>query len=209
MISILIVDDHELVRDGMRLILETESRYMVIGEVSNGQEALTFLKQCTPDIILLDLNMPILDGLSFLKAIKQLEQRQDLNVIVLTTYNEERLVQEAIKLGAKGFLLKGTGRKNLFHTIDAVMGGETLVQQRVPEPSKEMVSNNLIDLNKREIFILEAIAKGDRSKDIASKLNIAERTVKANLTKIYNKLGVNSRAEAVAMALEKKYISIK
>ena len=126
MVKILIVDDHLIVREGIRLILETHDEYEVVGEAENGQQALMILKSVTPDLILLDLNMPILDGINFMKKLNTLETK--IPVVILTTYNENHLLLEAIELGVASYLLKDTGREKLFTTIDAALRGETLLQ---------------------------------------------------------------------------------
>lgn len=160
------------------------------------------------DIILLDLNMPVMSGLDTLKIMNK--QGITIPVIILTTYNEDELMVTGIELGAKGFLLKDTSRENLFRTLEAAIRGETLLQPEFMEKLlkfKEKKSNNNTNtknapLTEKEILILQAVAKGFKSREIAFDMGIAERTVKAHLTNIYNKLGVNSRAEAVAIAID-------
>lgn len=161
-----------------------------------------------PDIILLDLNMPVMSGLDTLKIMNK--QGITIPVIILTTYNEDELMVTGIELGAKGFLLKDTSRENLFRTLESAIRGDTLLQPEFMEKLlkfKEKKSNNYTNtktapLTEKEILILQAVAKGFKSREIAFDMGIAERTVKAHLTNIYNKLGVNSRAEAVAIAID-------
>lgn len=126
MVKIMIVDDHLIVREGIRLILETADDYEIVGEAENGQQALEVLQTIVPDLILLDLNMPILDGLNFMKKLRNIG---DITlIIILTTYKEKQLLAEAVSLGAASYLLKDTGREKLFSTIDAAIRGETLLQ---------------------------------------------------------------------------------
>jgi two-component system, NarL family, response regulator YdfI len=213
-IKVFIVDDHLVVREGLKLILETNERFEVAGEAENGEAALTFLETQSPDIILLDLNMPILNGLDTIKALNA--RQSSIPVIILTTYNEDELMIKGLELGAKGYLLKDTGREDLFRTIESAIRGETLLQPEImakllgakERKSKVLTPFEATKLTEKEIFILQATAKGYRNKDIAFDMGIAERTVKAHLTNIYNKLGVNTRTEAVAVALESRMIHL-
>lgn len=204
--KVLIVDDHLVVREGLKLILETNDLFQVIGEANNGKMALEIIGNLQPDIILLDLNMPVMSGLETLKVMN--EQAIQIPVIILTTYNEDNLMVKGIELGAKGFLLKDTSREDIFRTLESAIRGETLLQPDVMEKIlkyKKEKSNRFsqrLSLTDKELFILQAVAKGFKSKEIAFDMGIAERTVKAHLTNIYNKLGVNSRAEAVAVAID-------
>ena len=210
----LIVDDHLVVREGLKLILETNELFQVIGEAENGEEALEFIKNETPDVILMDLNMPIMSGLDTIKALN--DRQIFIPIIILTTYNEDELMIKGLELGAKGYLLKDTGREDLFRTIESAIRGETLLQPEImaklmgtrEKKSKVIVPNEATNLTEKELFILQATAKGYRNKDIAFDMGIAERTVKAHLTNIFNKLGVNTRTEAVAVAFEQGFIHL-
>lgn len=206
MIKIMIVDDHLIVREGIRLILETEDHYEVIAEAENGQQALDVLQQMTPDLILLDLNMPILDELNFM--IKLRNEGRTIPIIILTTYKEKELLAEAVSLGAASYLLKDTGREKLFSTIEAAMRGETLLQPEMlkllMEAQAEKHTPSL--LTNKEVLILQALARGFKNSEIANELHVAERTVKSYLTTIYSKLNVKTRAQAVVVAMEKSYI---
>ncbi|MFC4323718.1 response regulator [Litchfieldia salsa] len=212
--KVLIVDDHLVVREGLKLILETNERFEVVGEAENGEEALTFIETHKPDVLLLDLNMPVLNGLDTIKAL--IDRKVSIPVIILTTYNEDNLMIKALELGAKGYLLKDTGREDLFRTIDSAIRGETLLQPEMmsillgaqEKRSKNQFSFEAIKLTEKELFILQATAKGFRNKEIAFDMGIAERTVKAHLTNIYNKLGVNTRTEAVAVSIERGLIHL-
>ncbi|MEN4099480.1 MAG: response regulator transcription factor [Anaerolineaceae bacterium] len=166
-----------------------------------------------PDVILMDLRMPGIDGLT---AIERLQAEQPhIAVVILTTYNEDHLLIRGLRAGARGYLLKDTGRQALFDAIRAAARGETLLTQDIiarllaqtslppaaaPTPSVDA------RLTERELEVLAAVARGDRSKEIAYHLRITERTVKAHLASIYNKLGVDSRTAAVAIALQKGLI---
>ncbi|SET10904.1 response regulator transcription factor [Paenibacillus sp. NFR01] len=215
MINLLIVDDHFVVREGLKMILETSDRYNVVGEAANGEEALDMIGRLKPDVVLMDLNMPVLSGLEAMKGIKH--RGWDVPVIILTTYNEDDLMISGLALGAKGYLLKDTDRENLFRNIESAVRGETLlsadVMQRViaarEMPKQEQpVPTDADLLTDKERTILLHVARGFKSKEIACDMGIAERTVKAHLTSIYNKLGVDSRPQAVAAALEKGLIKM-
>jgi len=206
---VLIVDDHQIVREGLRLILETEPRIEVIGEASDGAEALDLAASQAPDVILMDLRMPGMDGLT---AIEHLQRKHlDVAVVILTTYNEDNLMLQGLRAGAKGYLLKDTDRRTLLNTIQAAARGETLLTADVisrllthtSNPVASSRTSGSLDLSKRELQVLAAAAVGERNKEIAVRLGISERTVKAHLTSIYNKFGVDSRAAAIAVAAQR------
>jgi NarL family two-component system response regulator YdfI len=210
MIKILIADDHLIIRQGLRLILETENDFELIGEASDGNEAVSLCKKLKPDVVLMDLRMPNMDGLS---AIEKLRAEQPhIAVVILTTFNEDDLMLRGLQAGARGYLLKDTDRNTLFDTIRAAARGETLLKpefmarvlaQANVSSTTEIKTNDLVNLTEREQEVLAAVARGERSKEIAFQLGISERTVKAHLASIYNKLGVDSRAAAIAVAAQK------
>ncbi len=215
MIRILIADDHLVVREGLQLILSMEDDLEVVGEAPNGETAVLLTGELQPDVILMDLRMPGIGGLAAIEQI--LAQWPQMAIVILTTYNEDELMIRGLQAGARGFLLKDTGREALFHTIRAASRGETLLQpdvitrimahtgQTPPPPSPEPSAQTL--LTGREHEVLTAVARGDRNKEIALQLGITERTIKAHLTNIYNKLGVDSRAAAVSVAIQQGLIS--
>ena len=207
MIKILIADDHFIIRQGLRLILETESDFELVGEASDGAEALNLCKKLKPNVVLMDLRMPNMDGLT---AIEKLRVEQpEIAVVILTTFNEDELMFRGLRAGARGYLLKDTDRSTLFDTIRAAARGETLLKpeimarvlSQVNTPGTE--SNEQVNLTDRELEVLEAVARGERSKEVAYHLGISERTVKAHLASIYSKFGVDSRAAAIAVAAQK------
>ncbi|MCM3748852.1 response regulator transcription factor [Paenibacillus pasadenensis] len=210
--KILIVDDHFVVREGLKLILETEEKYEVIGEAANGNEALRFMESSIPDLVLMDLYMPQMNGLETMETM--IERGIDIPVVILTTYNEDEWMMRGLSLGAKGYLLKDTGREHLFRTIDAALRGETLLQQDIlsrvmavqRERLKPAANRKSQELTDKELQVLQAAAEGLRSKEIAVQLSVSERTVKAHLTSVYNKLGVDSRSQAVAVAVERGWV---
>lgn len=207
MIRVLVTDDHAIVRDGISLVLETVEGMEVVGEAANGQEALELTEKVQPDVVLMDLHMPVMDGLT---AIQHLQtQYPQIAIVILTTYNEDELMFKGLQAGARGYLLKDMDRETLIRTIMAAASGETLLQPDIltrvlsqagaqQEPSSSTPVDT--DLTERELEVLRAVATGERNKEIAYRLDISERTVKAHLTNIYNKLGVDSRAAAIAVA---------
>jgi two-component system, NarL family, response regulator YdfI len=209
MIKILIADDHLIIRQGLRLILETENDLELVGEASDGNEAISLCKKLNPDVVLMDLRMPNMDGLSAIEKLR-IEQPH-IAVVILTTFNEDELMFRGLQAGAHGYLLKDTDRNTLFNTIRAAARGETLLQPEIMArvllrsnmPTTAAKSSAPVNLTDRELEVLKAVALGGRSKEIAIQLGISERTVKAHLASIYNKLGVDSRAAAIAVAAQK------
>jgi NarL family two-component system response regulator YdfI len=208
MIKLLIADDHLIIRQGLRLILETEDDFEIVGEASDGAEALRLCASLNPDVVLMDLRMPGMDGLS---AIEKLHEVQpEIAVVILTTFNEDALMLRGLQAGARGYLLKDTDRTSLFDTIRAAARGETLLKPEIMaralnlagNPRQSGVTANA-ELTEREQEVLQAVARGERSKEVAFHLGISERTVKAHLANIYAKLGVDSRAAAIAIAAQK------
>jgi len=207
MIKILIADDHLIIRQGLRLILETENDFDLVGEASDGAEALSLCKKLKPDVVLMDLRMPIMDGLT---AIEKLRVEQpEIAVVILTTFNEDELMFRGLQAGAHGYLLKDTDRNTLFNTIRAAARGETLLKPEImarvllQANTPQAKSSGPVNLTDRELEVLASVAHGERSKEIAMHLGISERTIKAHLASIYNKLGVDSRAAAIAVAAQK------
>jgi two-component system, NarL family, response regulator YdfI len=212
-IRILIVDDHLIIREGLRLILETEAGFDLVGEASDGAEAIRLAEDLHPDIILMDLRMPGMDGLT---AIERLHVEQpDIAIVILTTFNEDDLMRRGLRAGARGYLLKDTDRQTLFNTIRAAVRGETLLRPEIltrllaqaeSKPLSPPPTAYNLELTGRERQILADVALGRRSKEIAAELGITERTVKAHLASIYSKLGVDSRAAAIAVAAQRGWL---
>ena len=204
--KVLIVDDHTIVREGIRMVLELEEGYEVVGEAANGQQAIELVQKNEPDVILLDLNMPILDGISFLRTLKNMEL--PIPCIVLTTYNEPHLLVEAVNLGVKSYLLKDAGRKVIYETIERVMNGETWFPEDIRKLIQEATSEkgNPSTLTTKERSILKLVAQGYKNKELADQLFVSEKTIKNYLTIIYEKLEVKSRTQAIAAAIERKLL---
>jgi NarL family two-component system response regulator YdfI len=214
MIRILIADDHLVVREGLQLILGMEEDLAVVGEAADGAAAVRLAGELQPDVVLMDLRMP---GMGGLEAIEQILARwPQMAIVILTTYNEDELMMRGLQAGARGFLLKDTDRETLFHTIRAAARGETLLGPEVmarlmahTDPASGPGADHADDevlLTERELEVLTAVARGERNKEIGRDLGVTERTIKAHLTNIYNKLGVDSRAAAVSVALQRGII---
>lgn len=209
-IKIVIADDHLIIRQGLRLILETEADFNLVGEAGDGAEALQVCAQTHPHVVLMDLRMPGMDGLTTIEKLRI--DQPEIAVVILTTFNEDELMLRGLQAGAKGYLLKDTTREALFNAIRAAARGETLL---APETMLRLLSQvdkpvRTVDaemtLTDREQQVLKAVSLGERSKEVAFKLGITERTVKAHLASIYNKLGVDSRAAAIAIAAQKGWL---
>lgn len=206
-IRVLIADDHLVVREGLRQILEIAPDIVLVGEARDGVEAVQQAAEVQPHVVLMDLRMPRMDGLEAIERIGELDSR--MAVVILTTYDEDELMLQGLRAGARGYLLKDVDRETLFRTIRAAARGETLLQPEVAQrifagqgtASKPSTAEKDLSLTDRELEVLTLVAHGARSKEIAAGLGITERTVKAHLTSIYNKFGVDSRAAAVALAV--------
>ena len=212
-ISVLIADDHSIVREGLKLILETTDDIEVAGEAADGAEAVRLAAELQPKVVLMDLRMPKMDGLTAIERLRALQPQ--MAVVILTTYNEDDLMRRGLKAGARGYLLKDTDRETLLNTIRAAARGETLLKPEIlarllAEPQAPPAAPRpeaAPELSEREREVLEAMARGERSKEIAARLNITERTVKAHLASIYNKLGATGgRIEALNRARELGYL---
>ncbi|MBP8921530.1 MAG: response regulator transcription factor [Micropruina sp.] len=211
MIRVLLVDDHEVVRQGLRLLLETSDEIEVVGEASDGVEALRAVADDQPDVVLMDIRMPRLDGIEATERLRV--DHPEVAVVILTTYNEDALLLRGLRAGARGYLLKDTNHRQLEHTIRAAAAGDALLQADVlarvlaspGEPGRAGVEAGPTaalpaGLTGRELEVLRLAADGLRTRDMAKALFVGERTVKAHLASIYLKLEVGTRAAAIARA---------
>lgn len=206
-IKILIVDDHVVVREGLKFILETESRLLVLDEATNGKEALDLLRINRYDLILLDIYMPVMNGIDFIS--EKTKIGNNTPVIVLTTGDDKDMLTKIIYKDVQSIILKDSTRDVLIDTIIKTYNGETIVSDEI----KNLLStygnldiNTNVKLTEKEKLVLKLVVKGETSKAIAIEICVSERTVKAHLTNIYRKLNVNSRSEAVAKAISKKIL---
>ncbi|MCL4464864.1 MAG: response regulator transcription factor [Chloroflexi bacterium] len=205
-VRVLIADDHFVVREGLRTILGTEDDLECVGEAANGQEAIDRCAELRPDVVLMDLRMPVLPGL---EAIAEIKRRwPEVAVVILTTYDDDENIVRGLRAGACGYLLKETGREALFGAIRAAARGESTLPAAVAaKVFAHLASPRAADeaahgaLSEREAAVLRLVAQGLRNKEIAVRLGLSERTIKAYVTGVFNKLGVDSRAEATAVAM--------
>ena len=213
-IRVVIADDHPVVRKGLRMTLEEfGAEIELVGESADGSAIVRLVEDVQPDVVLMDIRMPGMDGLEALEQIRASSPR--VAVVILTTYNEDALLLRGLQAGACGYLLKDCPLETLLHAIRAAARGETLLQPEMvarllkthPVPPSSLPAAapaaNVPRFSGRELEILAAIARGERSKEIAASLGLTRRTVETYLTNIYLKLEVDSRAAAVAVALEK------
>lgn len=203
-ISVLIADDHSILRQGLVSLIEDRADMTVAGEASNGREAVELWKEHRPDVTLLDLRMPELDGLSTIKAIRA--DNGNARIIVLTTFDGDEDIYRAIQAGAKGYLLKDVPREALMDCIRRVHRGDTCVPVNLAEKLAQRVGGKT--LSDREIEVLKLMAQGKSNKEIGSALFISEGTIKSHLKRIYHKLGVISRTEAIANAARRGLIQL-
>jgi NarL family two-component system response regulator YdfI len=211
MIRVMITDDHLIVREGLRLILETADDVEVVGEAVDGAECLELVSKLNPQVILMDLQMPRMDGITAIGHLRK--DFPQIAIVILTTYNEDDLMVKGLQAGARGYLLKDSSRESLLDSIHAAARGETLLKPEIlarvlspqftPKPVSSTQTESTLTLTGRELEVLQLAAKGERNKEMAYKLGITERTVKAHLQSIYQKFGVDSRAAAVAVAAGK------
>jgi NarL family two-component system response regulator YdfI len=212
-IGILIVEDHPIVREGLKLIFEMEDHFKILDEASNGKEALDFIRNKKYDLILLDISMPVMDGMEFLQEKENLGD--DTKVVILTTVDDRETINRAMEFGVNGFMLKDSTRVDMLRTTWAAIKNEVYISEEIrkilsEEVKQQDVATQTEDslLTEREAMVLTRVVQGAASKEIAIDMGITERTVKAHLTSIYRKLGVNSRAEAVAYAIVRKIVAI-
>jgi two-component system, NarL family, response regulator YdfI len=219
-IRVVIADDHLMVRKGLRLMLEEEGEDIeLVGDAADGVAAIALVEHLQPDVVVMDIRMPEMDGIAALKRIRTTWPH--VAVLLLTTYNEDELIIRGLQAGACGYFLKETPLETLLNAIRTAARGEVLIQ---PEIMARLLAHTISDaqtassssydhvlsgmeLSKREREVLAGVAQGERSKEIAARLGITERTVRAYLTNIYTKLNVDSRSSAVAVAVARGLLS--
>lgn len=200
-ITVLVVDDHPVVRDGIVGLLDGQDDLAVVGEAANGREALLHAERLDPDVILMDLRMPEMDGVT---AIRELVARgQRGAVLVLTTFDRDEDIVPAIEAGATGFLLKDTPREELFRAVRAASRGETTLAPSVAATLLGRVRETPVQLSPRELEVLALAARGNTNRAIGRAMHVSEATVKTHLLRAYDKLGVNDRTAAVVTALQR------
>lgn len=215
-VRILIADDHPIFRDGLRRLLESEPGISVVGEASDGAEALNLSRQLHPDILLLDLAMPRVPGLETLREMSRDGDKNPVRTVLLTAAAEPPQVVEALQLGARGIVLKESATQVLLQAIRTVLEGGYWVGREAVKDLKELVLDRIpkdalpaqrYGLTKREFQMVEAIVEGFSNKEIAEKFSVREDTVKHHLTSIFSKLGVSTRLELALFAIEHKMVT--
>jgi RNA polymerase sigma factor (sigma-70 family) len=223
-ISVMIVDDHPFFRQGLRRVLESEDEFEVIAEVDDGHEALRVAKQLVPNVLLLDINLPGMNGLQVARALK--DTLLDINIIMLTAYHDDQQVFHAIRAGASAYFPKDVSPRRLIEAIRLAHQGSYVVEDRVLEKpqvgtwlleqfedadkdSGDDLGSLLVPLSPREMEILQHIAQGKSNKEIAYELGISRQTVKNHMTSILRKLAVNDRTQAAIYALRRGWIRLQ
>lgn len=196
------VDDHPLLREGIAALIQAEKDMLVVGEASNGREAIEKFRSLRPDVTLMDLQMPIMNGMDAIVGIRQ--EDPQARIVVLTTYGGDVLARRALKAGASAYIVKSTIRRDLLEAIRAVhAGGRYIPQQIAAELAEHYAEDELSD---REVEVLRSVAAGMSNKMIASLLSISEATVKAHINNIMVKLGASDRTHAVSIATARGYL---
>lgn len=202
---VLLVDDHALLRTGVAKIINQEPDLRVVAEAENGADAITAFERHQPDVTLLDLRMPVMEGVEAVKQIRARDPRA--LVIVLTTYDRDDEISQALKAGAKAYVLKDISADNLIGCIRDVLAGKTYIAPAAAAKLAEGVTR--VQLTPREMATLRLLADGKSNKEIANALDISERTVKTHLAHLFEKLGVTSRTEAIKVATRRGLVRLE
>ena len=211
-IKIKITDDHSMIREGLKNLLELEGDIEVIAEAEDGEDCLNKLLTVKPDVLLLDINMPKLNGLEVLKKLK--ERKSKVKVLVLTVHNETEYLMKAVEIGINGYVLKDSESSELKKAIYAIYDGENYIQPSlIPSLNSKMIEKNedeikIDSLTKRELQVLKELAVGKFNRDIAKEMEISERTVKNHISSIFKKLDVTDRTQAAVFAIKNDLIKI-
>ncbi len=210
-IRILIVDDQALIRSGLRMILEAEDGLSVIGEASDGREAIEVATRQRPDVILMDIRMPVMDGIDATRRLNASALSPKPRVLILTTFDLDEYVYAAIRAGASGFLLKDAPPDDLIHAIRVLARGEALlaptitrrlIEEFASRPEPDAAPEGMDELTERELEVLRSLAAGLSNAEIADALFVSEATVKTHISHILTKLGLRDRVQAVVVAYE-------
>ena len=211
-IRIMITDDHSMIREGLKNLLELEGDIEVVAEAENGIECLDKLDDANPDVWLLDINMPKMNGLEVLQNLK--ERKSKVKVLVLTVHNETEYLMKAVDIGINGYVLKDSESSELKKAIFAIAEGENYIQPSlIPALNNKMIEKNedelkIDSLTKREVQVLKELAVGKFNRDIAKEMEISERTVKNHISSIFKKLDVTDRTQAAVFAIKNNLIQI-
>ncbi len=211
-IRVMLADDHILMREGIRQLLECDNSIEIVGEVSNGEQCMEMIYKVKPQVLLLDINMPVKNGIEVLKEIRN--NRLDIKVLILTVHNEIEYLLRAMDIGVDGYILKESEFSELKRAINTVMSGETYIQPSlIPLLNNRMVSRDkdkdkIDELTRRELQVLIEVANGKLNKEIANELKISERTVKNHISNIFKKIDVSDRTQAAVFAIKNDLIKL-
>ena len=212
MINIMIADDHAMMREGIKQLLEFDGMVKVIAEASDGNECLSVLKTVRPDVLLLDINMPNKNGIEVLEELRN--KRDDLKILILTVHNEVEYLVKAVDIGVNGYILKDSESAELKKAIEAIVNGENFIQpDLIPLLNARLIKRDtdkdkIQQLTKREREVLIQVANGMFNKEIANSLLISERTVKNHISSIFKKIEVSDRTQAAVFAIRNNLIKI-
>ncbi len=210
-IRLIIADDHSMVREGLKQLLELDGDMEVVAQASDGETCLNLVSEFQPDVLLLDINMPNMNGLQTLQLLRQMNEKQ--KVLMLTIHNEVEYLMRSMELGANGYVLKDSESAVLKKAILTVVNGEKYIEPSLTPEMKDRLkrrkrnsSNEL--LTRREVDVLKLIAEGLFNKEIASRLNISEKTVKNHVSNIFKKISVSDRTQAAVYAIKNSFANI-
>lgn len=211
-VKIMIVDDHSMIREGLKNLLELDGDVEVIAEAENGEECLEKLQTVKPDVLLLDINMPKMNGIEVLQKLK--DKKSKIKVLVLTVHNETEYLMKAVGIGISGYVLKDSESSELKKAIFAIHNGENYIQPSlIPALNSKMIEKSedemkIDSLTRRELQVLKEMAVGKFNRDIAKEMEISERTVKNHISSIFKKLDVTDRTQAAVFAIRNNIIQI-
>ena len=211
-IKVMIADDHSLIREGLRQLLEFDGSIEVVGEASNGEECLIKLEEFNPEVLLLDINMPEKNGIDVLKQMKA--DQSQIKVLILTVHNELEYLISAVDIGVDGYILKDSESSELKKAIRVVRDGESYIQPKlIPAMNNQLLNRDadkdkIASLTNRELEVLIQVANGMFNKEIATNLNISERTVKNHISNIFKKIDVSDRTQAAVFAIKNNIIKL-
>lgn len=209
-IHIIVVDDHPVVRDGLVAVLSTQPDFEVIGEASTGSDAVQMYGRLRPDVVLMDLEMPEMDGVAALAKMREVDQ--EARIIIFTAFDTDERILDAVRAGAVGYLLKGAPRDEVFRAVRTVHAGGSLLEPIIASKLLQQISREqevgTEPLTPREREVVRMLAQGLQNKEIALELSISERTVKFHVSSILAKLGAGNRTEAVALAAQQGLVDL-
>ena len=211
-VKILIVDDHSMIREGLKQLLELDGDIQVIGEAGNGEECLNLLDTLHPDVVLLDINMPVMNGLKMLEVLRNSEKKEQ-KILILTIHNEVEYLMRAVEIGVEGYVLKDAESSVLKKAIMTIASGDEYIDASMIPVMKEKLLQTKEKseeevLTRREIEVLKLVAEGLFNKEIAFKLSISEKTVKNHVSNIFKKIGVFDRTQAAVYAIKNNIVEL-